>query len=496
MRLPRYDKIKFSSYLFFIIIFFQNCHHKNPFKTNDTVASITLPSQAGQSTTKNITDISNSILCHQWVTGNDQNGTPIWSDPIGNCSNTNLPLFLMSVTHENECNTHLPCKDYSYDLNYKPNISAYMADYYPKDIGTWLKYSAKGDQNSSLIELALDTINFGNYLTPSGRPASNGYLFYGLNFLHLNNQVTLNDQVWIEFDYRIRNSELGNSQKAGHRMMVGASLDWTETNRSNRSHFFEINLFKTPDFHKDHFNINSCPKDIPYDFCFYDPNGKWAEGKYVSSGLALGSETHSADDQWRNVRINIFDLIKKVTWFHFPSDWNQAKTSGFYIGLESKDKSHLYVSLRNLRIYKVGTQIKPPPSQIESTSKISMNGSNKPIGLFRDGVGGYKSNGLNYCHFNSGSELIANSYTQNDYENARQFSRSLISLPYAGTCKDTIRMGIVRQNSAGLIKNAQGYCVITSGTHLLSCGYRQFDYDSAPQIYVGEIGKLQQCYCN
>lgn len=473
------------------ILGFQNCQ-KASFDSNNSNLSKTL-SASHELHLASLAQKSNSPdLCHQWVTGNNEQGVPTWGPLLGNCS-PNQTSFLMSVTHENDCNSHLACKGYPNDLNYRENIKAYMADYHQKDIGTWLKYSAKGDRNTNQIELALDTINYANSVSATGRPVSNGYLFYGLADLSLNNHVTLNDNVWIEFDYRIIISELSDPYKSGHRLILGASLDWGEPNRSNRAHFFEINLFKTLGFHSTHVNINQCPKDATYDHCFYDPNGKWAEGKYVSTDLGLGIPNHPADNQWRTIRVNIFQLIKKFQWFHSPASWNDAKTSGFYIGIESRDRSHLYIGLRNIRVTKDTSNTVtplPPPS-----TKVILNGTSRPVGLFRDGIGGYRSNGASYCSFGSSAELMASGYTQSNYDNSRQIPRSGIKIPFEGRCSDKIRMGLVRQQSAGLIRQKEGFCLLSSGAHLLSCGFRQEDYDQAPQVSVGVVSSYPLCTC-
>lgn len=451
-----------------------------------------------------------SVMCHQWVTGNDEKGVPTWGPLIGNCSSQQVPI-LMSVTHENDCNTHLPCKGYPVDWNYRDYISSYMSDYYPNDIGKWLKYSALQDKNGNSIEMALDTINYRDYITPTGRPVSNGYLFFGLAGLHLNNSVTLQDDVWIEFDYRIIMSQQSDPQKSGHRLTLGVSLDWAEANRTNRSHFFEINLFKTPGFHSEHFNANLCPKDASYDHCFYDPGGRWAEGKYVSSELGLGFSTPTADNQWRSVRINIFQLIRKFQWFHPPSDWSQAKTHGFYLGIESRNSTHLYIGLRNMNLYKGAAQVASivvpvanpvtpvTPTVISSlptsTDSIAMNGTTHPVGLFRDGTGGFRSDGLSYCSFRSGAELFASGYSQTDYETARMISRSQIALPFKGNCIDALFMGLVRQQNAGLIRHSQGHCLLKSGAQMNSCGFRQQDYDKAPQVSLGNVYSYPSCQC-
>ncbi|NUN04803.1 MAG: thrombospondin type-1 domain-containing protein [Bdellovibrio sp.] len=598
------------------LLFFQNC--QPGFQALDSHSFLSASSSSLEFTNSSNAD-DRSQLCHRWVNGNDQNGVPTWGPPIGNCDNKSLPL-LFSVTHENECNTHMPCKGYSYDLNYKDNILAYMADYDPKDIGQWIKYSAVGNSTANQIEFALDTINYANNKSPTGRPVSNGYIFFGMANLEFNGKVNLNEELWVEFEYNVAASETGDPIKAGNRLMLAAALNWDEPGRANKAHYFEVNLYKTKDYHKAHFDINQCTKDANYDHCYYDSNGKWAEGKYISAAMAFGEPGPTVPDgQWRKVRIDLFKLAKKFQWFHPPSDWSQAKTDGLYIGLESKDLSRIYAKIRNLRIWKGSTPPSPSETPIavnggwsswndqgscskscggglitqfrtctnpapanggasctgastqqvacntmacptnqgplpvnggwsawkdqgscskscggglitqirtctnpapanggascsgassqqvacntmacptNSNNNIStINSTTHPIGLFRDGYSGFKSNGVSYCVFNSGSDMIASGYSQADYDSARQITQSKITLPFAGACSDTTRMGILRQGSAGLIRHQNGFCVLASGEHLQKCGYRQQDYDTAPQGNIGDLANLPLCPC-
>lgn len=536
--------LKISLLVILFLSFFQNCQgdFSNSIKREQVTSFNSMIDKD-----LNAVDLraTNSGLCHQWTAGNDSEGKLIKGPLLGNCLPNQTP-YLFSVTHENECNHHFACNGYPIDKNYRENVRSYMSDYYPNDIGSWLKYSASGDRKTNSIQLALDTINFANFTTPTGRPVSNGYLFYGLADLSLNNVVNLNDDVWIEFDYRIIQSEQTDPIKSANRLTLGMSLHWNEVNRENKSHFFEINLYKTPGFHAAHFNPNLCPKDSTYDHCFYDPNGKWAEGKYVSSLIGLGIPEHGPDGQWRAVRVNIFKLIKQFQWFHPPHDLSQAFTSGLYIGLEMQGRSHLYVALRNLRFYKQalwgawknqGTCSKPCGGGVitqarecldslhidnrvqcfgESTQTIAcnthscstssstnkptsstnvvFNGTSKPVGLFRDGSGGYQSNGISYCVFNSGNELKAAGYSQLDYDHARQIPKAKILLPYKGTCLGGPATGLVRQLQAGIIRSASGYCVINTN-QLTQCGFRQSDYDRAPQVSIGSLKTYPFCNC-
>ncbi len=180
-----------------LVIIYQNCSQP----PGGEISSASLSSSVGKSTTanQNSDSISNE-LCHRWVIGNDSNGIPTWGDIKGKCDGSGMPL-LFSVTHENECNTHLACKKYPNDLNYKENIKAYMADYKPQDIGTWIKYGASGNRDSNLIGLSIDTINYADMINVTGRPVSEGYTFFGFADLSLVGIANLTDELIVEFEY-------------------------------------------------------------------------------------------------------------------------------------------------------------------------------------------------------------------------------------------------------------------------------------------------------
>lgn len=445
-----------------------------------------------------------STLCHQWVTGNDSKGVPTWGPRLGNCTAKSSPL-LFSVTHENECNTHMACKEYPNDLNYRENILAYMADYRQEDIGKWIKYSAVENSTSNTIQFAIDSLNYSSFISPTGRPVSNGYLFFGMAQLGFNSQVTLHDPLWIEFEYSIAASDVvPNTKMSGNRLMVAASLNWAEAGRTNRAHFFEINLYKTPGYHAEHYNPTQCTADAVYDHCYYDPHGKWAEGKYVSHTTAFGvNGPISPDNKWYKVRVDLFALVKKYQWHHPPQNWGLAKTDGIYIGLESKGPSHIYAKIRNLRITK-GTAPAPAPTPTPEPSPLPnpapaipprMNGNSHPVGLFRDGGSGLFSDSKSYCAFGSGEDLFASGYTQAEYDSARQIQRSNLQLPYSGSCGKVMRRGMVRQGSAAMISYNDGLCLLQSTDHLQRCGFRQQDYDSAPQGKFGDLSKYSVCNC-
>ncbi len=457
-------------------------------------------------------------LCHRWVDGNDKNGVPTWAPLRGECKSASDSI-LFSVTHENECNTHMACKGYPNDINYRDNILAYMADYNSKDIGSWLKYSALGDKTNNLIQMSIDTINYANLINKTGRPVSDGYMFFGFQELGYNSLANLSDELIIEFDYKVHLSELGSANKSGNRLMLGAALSWDEPARSNKAHYFEINLFKTQGYHDAHFDPNQCTKDASYDHCYYDPNGKWAEGKYVSAANALGiSAPAGGENQWHRVQVDLFKLAKGYDWHHEPKDWKLGRIDGIYLGIETRDKSHIWTSLRNFKIThrKAGATSTPSPTPTPNPSpspspspsptpiqtpneppvvNFKFNGTTHPVGLFRDQAAGLQSDGVSVCHFKNGNHLNQTGFSQADYDEARQIPLKNVKLGSVGECKTTQRYGLMRSGQAGLIKHKSGICLIASGEHLQKCGFRQVDYDNAPNISVSNLNQQPACTC-
>lgn len=441
--------------------------------------------------------------CHRWVNGNDSNGVPTWGGLRGQCEQEANAL-LFSVTHENECNTHMACRGYPKDLNYRDNILAYMADYNPGHIGTWLNYSAAGNQSDNQIELAIDTVSYGNIINVTGRPVSNGYLFFGFSELGLNNLVDLGDELIVDFEYRINMSGLDSMRKSGTRMMLGTSLRWDEPNRSNKSHFFEINLFKTEGYHSLHFDPNQCTKDRPYDHCFYDPKGRWAEGKYVSTQTALYFPAPIfADNTWRRVQVDVLKQIRSYQWRHAPANWSNGRLDGIYVGIESRDRSHLYASVRNFRTSARKAQpigypptASPPTSSTAQNPNLWINGSAHPIGLFRDQGAGLSSDGQSICYFKDGLHLQTSGYSAADYDQARQIPLSGVKLPSKGLCNASERFGLYRNGLTGIIEHRSGRCILASGEHLAKCGFRQLDYERAPPISINTSIPLPTCPCD
>ncbi|MCB0368922.1 MAG: hypothetical protein KDD45_05580, partial [Bdellovibrionales bacterium] len=80
-------------------------------------------------------------FCHAWVLGNDASGNNVLSNYMGNCLKGEIPS-IFSITHENKQNTHFG------DANYRAEISSYMADYNPEDLGTWFDYATLNTKTS------------------------------------------------------------------------------------------------------------------------------------------------------------------------------------------------------------------------------------------------------------------------------------------------------------------------------------------------------------
>ncbi len=305
---------------------------------------------------------------------------------------------------------------------------------------------------------------------------------------------------------------------SGNSLMLGAALIWEEPGRANTSHYFEINLFKSPQYHAQHFDPNQCAKDAQYDHCYYDSNGKWAEGKYISTNLAFGfASPTTADGQWRRVQVDLVKLVRSFDWHHEPSDWRKARFDGIYMGVEGKGKSLIYASVRNLNItHKKSSTPTPTPVPTPTPTPVptptptpvptptptpppaislKFNGSTHPVGFFRDQSAGLLSDGRQICYFADGKGMISTGYSQAEYSKARQILMKDVQLPSIGICREKERYGLVRNGSAGLIKHKDGFCLLSSGDHLKKCGFRQEDYNQAPQVSVGNLSLLPLCSC-
>ncbi|MCB0369218.1 MAG: hypothetical protein KDD45_07110, partial [Bdellovibrionales bacterium] len=301
-------------------------------------------------------------------------------------------------------------------------------------------------------------------------------------------------------------------EKSARPVSLGVSIPWTEANRTNTAHFFEINFFKSPDYHKEQFNPKLCPNNgqYTYDHCYYDPNGKWAEGNYISlSSLINIDSVKIPGDSWNEISIPISEVIKNTGWHHLPNDWSQVKMD-VYFGIESQGESRMwleiddYIVTNDTPVYNSNILLNQngsinSPSNETSNNNFQVNLNSYPLGLFRVGAAGYIGDGVSYCVLSSGTHLLQMGFTQQDYDNAVQKNLTNIKEKYIGLCDQNFKdkhWGLFRINSGGFIATKNGYCSLASGDHLKSCGYQQLDYDKAIQLQTSSMGNyLGACNC-
>lgn len=286
-------------------------------------------------------------LCYAFVT-DYVNGNNVLGQYANTCTETakNSPL-LYSVTHEVN-GGHIGA------TNYSPTRGVYMNDYdYATDYNQWMRSNFYPSADGTIFGMALDTLNFSK-TNVTGWPLQTGNLFFGLNDIstaHAN--VTLDKDIVIEFDMRIRGDNIGSSETlAGHRIMLGSLLDWPEQqSRTNRAHFFEVNLTYTPGYSAIYHDPDlSLCHDTAYDRCAYDPYGTWSENRYVSYAKVTGSSPNFVMDQWVHVRIPL-SYAKSLGWVSKPSSWSDAKLAGIYLGIESTGATRYWLEVKNYQVY-------------------------------------------------------------------------------------------------------------------------------------------------
>lgn len=232
-----------------------------------------------------------------------------------------------------------------------------MHDYRDSDLGVIFRHDftpLAGASGANFLGMALDTVNFtGTNVT--GRDFRDGHLFMGLNDLSIP-VPSLSKNIYVNLTFRIRGNDLVPYQgtASSHRLILGAKLTWPETGRTNTAHYFEFNLFKTPDFHVAQTQY-SCPSDgLMYDYCFYDSSaaGLYAEGKYIPISNVSGYQSLSniTTNTWYTVRIPLSALARDSGWFSPPQSWNSAILDGLYLGIESRGASRLWVEIKDYTV--------------------------------------------------------------------------------------------------------------------------------------------------
>jgi hypothetical protein len=226
---------------------------------------------------------------------------------------------------------------------------------YNTDYGVWMRTNFFPDGGNTVLGMALDTLNFPRTNSKTGWHIQYGHMFFGLNDLSIGNaNVSLDKNITIEFDMRIRGDDVGTSASSafsGHRIMLGTRFDWPEVSRSNTVHYFEVDFVQTPGYSNRYGDpVRPSCDDVAYDRCFYDPNGTYAEGRIVTYATISGSNPSFATDQWVHVKIPLSTFVKNLHWVAPPSAWSQAKFVGLYIGLESMGATRYWLEVKNYQV--------------------------------------------------------------------------------------------------------------------------------------------------
>jgi hypothetical protein len=313
------------------------------------------PSFAQTSTGReNLTNFPNfDGLCTAFVTGYEtklnsgQLRLPVLGRYKGNCSADRRPIVL-SVTHENTHNSHADA------ANYDRSIASYMSDVdLDNDLGRWVDIHPSKDENA--ISILIDTVNF-RKINVTGWPIRYGHVFAAFND-RLLEEATVDKNIILEFDIRIRRSQLHSAEYGGYsgnRVIVGAVGNWIELPpRTNRIHFFEADLIQSEGYSASYGDPDfPLCKDITYDRCFYDPKGTYAEGREVRYAAFFQKPPVPTNTEgWTHLRISLSQAIRRLRWIAPPSQWGEAKISGVYLGIESQGAALTAVDVRNYNVY-------------------------------------------------------------------------------------------------------------------------------------------------
>jgi hypothetical protein len=287
--------------------------------------------------------------CVAFVTGYRQPATgnklvPTLGSFRGECADRKKP-FVVGVTQENARNNH------NGSANYNPNISSYMSDFDPDDIGSWLDLELFNSDTPPRVLLRLDTATF-QKINVTGWPLQYGHMFLGLSDPTV--LAPLDSDVTIEFELKIHDGGVSKTPSSvsynGRRVLVGASGNWPESApRTNSTHYLEINVDQTTGF-SDSYSEPRYPlcQDITYDRCFYG-DGQFPEGREISYQSILNGAPLTED--WTHIKIDLARTFRRLRWVSPPTDWSVAKLNGLYIGIEATGATNTTVELRNYNVY-------------------------------------------------------------------------------------------------------------------------------------------------
>lgn len=293
-----------------------------------------------------------SHLCVAFITGYEHRGTTIQSSPTiglsrGDCRPNVKPL-VVGVTHENEQNSHKGA------ANNEPGRTSYMADFnYDSDFGRWLDLKLVDEESQQALILLLDTLHY-HKTNVTGWPLQYGHLFVGIADSTFSS--TLDNDLIVELDIRLIEHSASNGAVGpynGSRVVLGSTIDWQEQPpRLNRTHFIEIDLLASPGFSLS-YNERDRPAchDRQYDRCFYDKDGRFAEGREIALRTTHGAEDAALLGRWTHIRLDLTDIVRGLRWVSPPAFWNNARMDGFYIGIESTGRSLTSIEVKNYHLY-------------------------------------------------------------------------------------------------------------------------------------------------
>ncbi len=279
------------------------------------------------------------------LTGGASDGSK-FAGLAGHCAAA--PPIVFSVTQENPHNNHVGAK------NFSPGVTVYMSDLNRQaDIGRWVNFQLSLG-TSPTLSLGLDTEDY-HQTNVTGWPLQYGHLFAAFN--DLSAQTGLGQATYVEFDIRIRQSDVAQDTSNpynGLRVMLGALLHWEEpAPRTNGSHYLEIDLLKSPGYSESYGDkLELGCNDQTYDRCFYDPNGKYAEGRFVNfRERPWDSSGRENTGHWIHTKIPITAIAHTLGWASPPRSWQAARLDGIYIGIESEGSARTLVDIRNYHVY-------------------------------------------------------------------------------------------------------------------------------------------------
>ncbi len=246
----------------------------------------------------------------------------------------------VSVTHENAQNNHAGSR------NENARILSYQVDFDSHDPGTWLS-AALSDSRPQILTLRLDTTG-PERINVTGWPISYGHMFLGAQNSSISS--ALDADVAIAFDARISSEPSGALENgyAGARVLLGALGVWNEgVGRANTAHFLELDLRIAEGYALSYGDpIRSGCQDRSYDRCFYDPGGRYAEGRFLVAGDEFGNPQQLSDG-WVHYRFALSQSFRSLGWVVPPANWGAAKITALYFAIESEGGARTQVELRH-----------------------------------------------------------------------------------------------------------------------------------------------------